>query len=190
MDCLSLAKKLASKNQQKQTTLTPISNKKVAKPVVANSENLDSNSKLDKNEKKAHFGPNVSSSTHYIPPIQMVFDDINLNRYFKRFLSQRKCDSVIDFIEYVYSYKKYFPTVPDRQVKAHRQVVEKLGTLPSQFIKAATAGSTEMSSVSVNSFDKCVDSLLKALNEREYRAFTESELFSKWILKYHNVIDN
>ena len=190
MDCINLARKLASKGQQKQTTLTPISNKKVAKPVVANSENLDSNSRHDKNEKKAHFGLTVSSSTHYIPPIAHVFEDINLNRYFKRFLSQRKCDSVIDFIEYVHSYKSHFPSVPDRQVKAHRQVVEKLGTLPSQFIKAATSGSIEMSSVSANSFDKCVESLLNALNEREYRAFTESELFSKWILKYHNVIEN
>ena len=190
MDCIALAKKLASKNQQKQTTLTPISNKQVSKPVIARSENVDSNSSLNSKEKKAHFAANVVASTHYVPPIKHVFEDPNLNRYFKRFLGQRKCDSVLEFVEYVNSYKKHFPSAPDKQVKAHRAVVERLGTLPSQFIKAATSGSTQMSSVSVNSFDKCVDSLLSALNEREYRAFTESELFSKWILKYHNVIED
>ena len=190
MNCLDLAKKLASKNQQKQTTLAPISNKKVTKPLVSHSENQDSNVEVQNKGKKAHFGSSVSVSTHYIPPISHVFEDMNLNRYFKRFLAQRKCDSVIDFIEFANAYKKNFPSAPERQVKAHRAVVEKLGTLPSQFIKSATAGSAEMSTVSINSFDKCIESLLSALNEREYRSFTETELFSKWILKYHNVIDN
>ena len=185
MDCLALAQKLAAKNQQKQTTLTPISKKRVTRPVIAQSENADDNT-LPKNEgKKAHFG--AIAPTRYIPPISTVFTDENLNRYFKRFLAQRKCESVIEFIESTYEYKKNFPSVPEKQVKAHRSIVEKLGTLPSQFIKAATSGSDAMTSVSANSFDKCDEYLLSALNEREYKSFTESELFSKWILKYHNV---
>ena len=185
MDCLALAQKLAAKNQQKQATLTPISNKRVTRPVIAHSENADDNSLPKNGDKKAHFG--TIAPTHYVPPISTVFTDVNLNRYFKRFLAQGKCESVIDFIESTYEYKKNFPSAPEKQVKAHRSVVEKLGTLPSQFIKAATSGSGEMTSVSANSFDKCDEYLLAGLNEREYESFTESELFSKWILKYHNV---
>ncbi|EAX84579.1 hypothetical protein TVAG_261480 [Trichomonas vaginalis G3] len=182
MDCIALAQRLANKGPRTQAPIAPVQNRFSAKRVTQKAENQDANGS---DGKKAHFDSN--DSAHYIPPIEEIFTDENLMRYFKRFLTERKTEGVIEFIEYAREYKANYPPNPQKQVKVHRLVMEKLGSLPSNFIKIATSAHEDMNRVGRSSFDKVNKLLLDALNEKEYKAFLKCPYFSKWILKYHNV---
>lgn len=186
MDPIALAQRLANKGPRTQVTLAPVSNRFSTKKIVAKGENDDCNA-LNGNDKRTHFDLNTADGVHYIPPIEQIFTDENLMRYFRRFLTERKVESVLDFIECAKEYKANYPANPQKQVKMHRVVMEKLGTLPSNFIKITSASHVEMNRVGKSSFDKTNDLLLHALNDKEYQAFLKCPYFSKWILKYHNV---
>jgi len=184
MESLAIAQRLAKKSGSK-ATVCPISHKVIKSNCVKNSENEPRNG-IGGGMKKPHFAAPTQNGV-FIPPIATAFSDENLKRYFKRFLEERKLGKIFEFIECVDSYRETFPENPEKQTSRHRYVVEMLGTLPSNFLKTVSMVSKDMASVTKNSFDSCVCLILKSLNEREYQAFLDSELFSKWILKYHNI---
>ncbi|EAY09858.1 hypothetical protein TVAG_259390 [Trichomonas vaginalis G3] len=194
MDCVSLAKRLAAKRASSNAPISPVKHRLSvdAPPLPTKRENrTPSKENIPDNpiflsDTKGVLSDSNSDYYHYVPPIERIFEDANLHRYFKRFLAERKLESVLDFLENARNYKKQFPSVPAQQIKKHRAVVEQLGRIPASFLKSASKGSHKMSSVTAESFDDTIFYILEELNEKEYHSFSNSVLFTKWVLKYHN----
>jgi len=186
MDCLQLARRLANKVNSK-ATLSPTSTKQVTlhyspSLLEENSSDCEDNPYNEIWEKR---NPHIKTKQH--PPISYVFEDLVYKKYFKKFLFERKMSHILDFIDFAKDYEKSYPVCPEKQVRMHRQVIEKLGTLPSHLIKVSASASDDMSIVSKKSFRSCIEALLVNINEREYKSFIQSDHYIKWTLKYVNI---
>lgn len=194
MDCVALAKRLAARRASTNATpLSPVTHRKSVDvmPLPKKKEDRKQKENVSDNpiflsDTKGVLSDSNSDYFHYVPPIDRIFEDANLHKYFKKFLMERKLESILDFLDIAINYKKNFPTNPNQQVKKHRYVVEQLGSIPAVFLKAASKGSTKMSAVSYDSFDDCIQAILDEMKLKEYHAFSNSVYYTEWVLKYHN----
>lgn len=190
MSSLQLAEKLAAKSNQFSPFSSPMS--PVAKkltiqpkrsPLKANNENSNSNVKI------AALKPvlKIQSNKHdYIPPFSRVFSDKNLFHYFERFAWENQLIAILNFIDSCKKYQEKYPSNKQKQIEKHKEIMQKLGLLPSDYVNSVIEAHEQMQEISPNSFDNCLNIIMGKLEKDEYSNFIDSPHFAKWTLKYYN----
>ena len=188
MNCLDLAQKLAAKANNKQTTvpMSPSLSHSCSR-IASRTENIPQQTTDNQKPKVVKFALQPTKCHAYVPPFNRCFNDVNLRRYFERFLKERHLYSVVEFISEVENFKEHYPSTVKKQRQAHVDLIGKLGTLPSDYVNATHDASNEMSLLSVTSFDHCTALIMEELERREFHPFLDSPHYAKWVMKYHNV---
>ncbi|KAH0793519.1 hypothetical protein GPJ56_002566 [Histomonas meleagridis] len=189
MDCLLLAEKLASKNNTKHTSIAPTPKTRIApkKPTQTrkNKENVNSN-----NQTSVIMKPMIrldEMKHDYIPPFTRIFTDKNLYHYFKRYIEEKKLSSILKFLETVKKFKDQFYSHEERRYSRHQKIIQRLQNLPKEYLKSVPVESLQkQTAITPSFFDRCVDNVMKVLQEREFASFIDSDHYIKWTLKYHN----
>lgn len=189
MSSLQLAEKLAAKAKSSSPFASPMSPqaKKLALPakpaIKVNNENSSTNAAppISKPVVKIQI-----KKHDYVPPFSRVFSDKNLFHYFERFAWERQLIAILNFIDSCKKYQEKFPSSTQKQTEKHKEIMQKLGLLPSDYVNSVIEAHDEMKTISANSFDTCLKLIMDKLEKDEYSTFIDSPHFAKWTLKYYN----
>ena len=190
MSSLKLAEKLANKakpGSQMSSPMFPVARKCPLQPsrssFKANNENANANFSCSKS-KPVFKIPNQKHD--YVPPFSRVFSDKNLYHYFEKFALENQLIEILNFINSCKKYQEKYPSNTQKQIEKHKEIMQKLGLLPSEYVNSVVGAHEDMQKVSPNSFDKCLNMIMTKLENEKYADFIESPHFAKWTLKYYN----
>jgi hypothetical protein len=187
MNCLELAERLAERQSLgcMSSSLSPVGKKLRACTKKTAKENTIPENLLPTTVLKPVV--RLRDSSHdYIPPFSRVFEDKNLRRYFDRFLIGEGLNGVVTFIDGIRKYKDNFSSVPEKQAAKHKETLDLLRLLPSDYVAAILGSYEEMSEVSITAFDYCLQIIMDLLRNEEFEGFLDSRYYVEWTLKYHN----
>ena len=178
MDCLQLAEKLSTKKSH--TPVSPATTKKVRVEAKENKKNFVQFT-CDQYVKKI---PDIK----FEPSMYLLIHDPNLRRYFQRYLAEKGLDCVLSFIDMAEDYKTNYPADPGKQATNHSKLMQKLGSLPGDYVQCVIPAHREMAMVTSNSFEECTRLVSEYLRSRELDEFMGTQHFIKWKLKYYNTL--
>lgn len=190
MSSLQLAEKLAAKAKPYSPFSSPMSPQAKKLPLSPAKSSLKMNNENSSSNATPSVAKpvfNIQIQKHdYVPPFSRVFSDKNLYHYFERFAWERQLITILNFIDSCKKYQEKYPPNTQKQVEKYKEIMQKLGLLPSEYVNSVINAHNEMKDITPHSFDTCLKIIMEKLEKEEYSIFIDSPYFAKWTLKYHN----